>query len=168
MKNILLALLDALKDLHPDDLKLEHLRAKDSLTLAELREVTLARHGYIHRDIKPENVILVPNRGPVLIDFGISVRVAEAVKTVSSTPGYLPPDGVYGQWTPDVDLYQLGLTGLQFAVGVEYDGSNIDDLRRIADEDLSSPLSTTLLRMTESSRDSRFESARQAMKALAG
>lgn len=66
-------ILSALAKIHPKEHMIKSLRIKKDLTLEEYRELGLARHGYIHRDIKPENIILEPQRGPVLIDFNISV-----------------------------------------------------------------------------------------------
>ena len=58
----------------------------------EYAELELARHGKIHRDIKPENIVLTADRGPVLIDFNISVSANDPMMTVTHTPGYLPED----------------------------------------------------------------------------
>jgi len=165
-------LLDALIALHPNAKKIDTLRSREELTENEYQQLQEARHGRIHRDIKPENVVNVPGRGPVLIDFGISSSVSDQVKTMKSTPGYLPPDGVVGQWTPDVDLYQLGLTLLQVSVGTRYqsDGSaqnsNLDDLRTLASEELDDPLCRVLTKMTEESESKRWNMANEAWDAL--
>jgi serine/threonine-protein kinase len=164
-------LLDALTALHPDKEKADKLKQKGELTEKELRDREKARHGYIHRDIKPENVVYVPGRGPVLIDFGISSRVLDRIDTQKSTPGYLPPDVMNNpKWTEDVDLYQLGLTLLQVATGVRYrtenGGRNLDDLHILADEELDEPLRSALLTMTADSEAERFDTAREAYRAL--
>ncbi|HEV8241029.1 MAG TPA: protein kinase [Thermoanaerobaculia bacterium] len=159
-------LLRALVYLHPDEERLEALREKEALSVEELQELQRARHGYIHRDIKPENVIRVTQRGPVLIDFNISVRVASPIITLSGTPGYFPPDGVFGSWAPDVDLFQTGLTLLQVGLGVEYDGDNLADLREMARLELGTRVAEILLRLTESRRADRYPSARVALAEL--
>lgn len=165
-------LLDALIALHPNQEKIKTLRNKGELTEKELQQLQEARHGRVHRDIKPENVVYVPGRGPVLIDFGISSRVSDRVRTRKATPGYLPPDGVPGKWTPDVDLYQLGLTLLQVSTGIRYQSddsareSNIDDLRTMANEELTDPLRRVLIRMTADSESDRWETALEARRAL--
>lgn len=53
----------------------------------------------IHRDIKPENVIIA-ERGPVLVDFGIAMNPEETHLTrtglVMGTPGYIAPEILEG------------------------------------------------------------------------
>lgn len=129
------SLLGALIHMHPREKDIRALRASAASSVREidLRTMLDARYGYVHRDIKPENIVVTAARGPVLIDFNISVRASSPVQTVSATPGYLPyvPHGE--TWQPRVDLYQLGLTLLQAAAGNEYTGSNLEDLRLMAE-----------------------------------
>lgn len=166
-------LLDALITLHPNKHKLESLRNKAELSEEELEEINEARQGYLHRDIKPENVIYNPRRGPVLIDFGITSRVKDDIRTRTSTPGYLPPDLMQDpEWTVDVDLYQLGLTLLQVSVGVRFradedlNEDNMDDLRTLAEEQLTNPLRRTLLKMVADKKAERWNAAREAHEEL--
>lgn len=75
----------------------------------------------IHRDIKPSNVLLRPDRGPALIDFG-GVNVGwqapgAAGTTVVGTFGYMPPEQLVGQGGPTSDLYSLGATLLHLVTG---------------------------------------------------
>ena len=164
LEAVLRDLLEALTVLHPEPGDIQSIRESEELDMDEFRRLIEARHGYIHRDIKPENVILVPNRGAVLIDFNISSKAATPIRTVSATPGYLPPSaGVHGIWTPLVDLFQLGLTMLQVATGVEYDGTNLEDLRTIADTEASSGVREVILGLL----DQRYSSAHAALRDLA-
>lgn len=81
------ALLEALEKMHPRPAAIYELRKRhDELDGDVAHAIFEAQHGVVHRDIKPANVILSKNRGPVLIDFNISVRAGAPVETVSATP----------------------------------------------------------------------------------
>jgi|GEM_PF-1958054 len=82
--------------------------------------------GIVHRDLKPSNVVIDDNGHPVLIDFGITARVADQRgreslahdPAVAGTRGYMAPE----QWTgADVDsradLYALGCMIYELLVG---------------------------------------------------
>ena len=172
VKGIASKLLSALNYMHPNDKKVNKLRQKLELSPIEYAELELARHGKIHRDIKPENIILTADRGPVLIDFNISVSANDPMMTVSHTPGYLPEDLIsgYQQWTTDVDLYQLGLTLAQAATGISYefsgerDRERLDDLRMQLHKDLPPDLAMGLSKLFAKTKYERFESAEEALR----
>ena len=125
--SIATGVLGTLAYMHPDVKGAAKIRGKEELTAQEFTIWGRLRQGIIHRDIKPENIVLT-KRGPVLIDFNISVRAAAPVTTVSLTPGYLPPAFNGISWTPEVDIYQLGVTLAQLAAGARFDGENLLDL----------------------------------------
>jgi serine/threonine protein kinase len=75
--------------------------------------------GLLHRDLKPANVMMVPGRGPVLIDFG-SARKSNVDKTRALsqivTPGFAAPEqyGSKGRVGPFTDIY--GLSSMLYTV----------------------------------------------------
>ena len=54
----------------------------------------LSIHGIVHNDKKPANITYSPERGAVLIDFGIATRDGDR-RSNGGTPWYLPPEFVY-------------------------------------------------------------------------
>ncbi len=90
--------------------------------LACLEEVHAA--GFVHRDIKPANIMLRPDGGTVLIDFGAARQaIGQRSKLLSLvlTPGYAPIEQYeqnatdVGPWT---DLYALGMTAYRCISGI--------------------------------------------------
>ena len=78
----------------------------------------------IYRDIKPSNMILRKNTNElVLIDFGIAKLISEVgetpkLKTSSGTEGYSPPEQYMGVYSPQTDIYSLGVTMHQLLTGI--------------------------------------------------
>ena len=70
-------------------------------------------HGVLHRDLKPSNVILDPQRGPCVTDFGIA-RCVDAVEVTRTgemlgSPGYAAPEqALAGRADARTDVYGLG------------------------------------------------------------
>jgi hypothetical protein len=155
------SLLDALVLIHPKDSEIRAMRSSRSFD-GDLQTLLEARYGYIHRDIKPENIV-VTRRGPVLIDFNISVTVSSPVLTTSATPGYLPLELVGASWSPRIDLFQLGVTLLQVASGDMLTVSNRDDLVEVMQSSVSPRVSEYLRRLIDTS-SSGYQSAYTARR----
>lgn len=102
--------LDALTVIHPDQVQIDELAAKKELSPDDLqRRLELQEKGLVHRDIKPGNIVLRPDGSIKLIDFNISSRPGDLVKTRSGTTRYLAPDATAGVWDVSVDLFATGV-----------------------------------------------------------
>jgi serine/threonine-protein kinase len=80
--------------------------------------------GILHRDIKPSNVLLVPDGGIYLADFGLARIAQSGESTLSSdmllgTPHYISPEQAQGKKDLDAgtDIYSLGVVMYELAVG---------------------------------------------------
>ena len=95
--------------------------------------VYLHEHRVIHRDLKPENVMLLPDGGVKIMDFGIAVDVTQGRMTwgglsqTMGTPDYMPPEQIKGhRGDARTDLYSLGCILYEMLTGrVPFPAANI-------------------------------------------
>ncbi len=71
------------------------------------------QHGIIHRDLKPENVMVTPDGGVRLMDFGLARSLSSRLTsegTIIGTVFYMAPEQALGQTIDNrADLYALGV-----------------------------------------------------------
>ena len=94
----------------------------------------------LHRDIKPSNIVVSPERGPVLLDFGAagilkhlpSSAPRTVIGEVAGSPLYMSPEQMFGaRQGPPADLYALALVALEMDTGSPPPGGkNLFDLVR--------------------------------------
>ena len=122
----------------------------------------------VHRDIKPANIILTPERGPVLVDFGLGLDEAGAggseLGVVSGTPAYMAPEQVAGaahRIDGRTDIYSLGVVLYEMLCGhLPFRASNTRELlRQVRDDEPQPP--------RQLARDIPPELERACLKALA-
>lgn len=71
----------------------------------------LHTNGLIYRDMKPSNIMIEPDGGIKMIDFGIAKLFQKSERgTQIGTPGYAPPEQYQGIATAESDIYALGAT----------------------------------------------------------
>ena len=93
-----------------------------ALRLAEAISVCHGQ-GILHRDLKPANVMLHPDRGPVVLDFGVAWFSAAATLTrtgaVIGSPQYIAPEVLRTSVAdPRADIYALGVILFEMLTGM--------------------------------------------------
>jgi serine/threonine-protein kinase len=145
----------------------------------EVARALAAAHerGIVHRDVKSQNILIDPDDGAKLTDFGIARSGAEVALTqggrVLGTTDYVSPEQALGhEVTGQSDLYSLGvvlyeaLTGAvpftgssQLAVASMHVRAQIPDVQRSRPE-VSAALAAIVDRATAKRLDRRYPDAR--------
>jgi serine/threonine-protein kinase len=112
-------------------------------TMARIADAVAAAHRQLvaHLDLKPANVLITADRGPVLLDFGISRVLNEDDITGGTltrwlTPAYASPEQLRGEpVSAATDIYALGVMLYEQATGkppFDFGSASItESLRRI-------------------------------------
>jgi serine/threonine protein kinase len=116
--------------------------------LAQALEHAHAR-GVIHRDLKPSNIMMCPESGPTVFDFGLARQTQQANSTLTQagtmmgTPAYMPPEQVKGDLDrigPLSDVYSLGVILFELLTGRRpFDGSTAEVIGKVLYEPNPAP-----------------------------
>ena len=170
---IVTSVLDALIVIHPDQTQIDEIREKKELSADEFeREQMLQEQAVVHRDIKPANIVRLADGSIKLIDFNISSRPGDRVKTRSGTPRYLAPDATSDVWDVSVDLFATGVILYEMICGAHpYRNNEPRGDRRPTDpreyrSDLSPEFAQFLVKSCMPRRTERFKTAKEMRAAL--
>jgi serine/threonine protein kinase len=127
----------------------------------------------VFRDLKPSNVMLTEQDEIKLIDFGIA-RTFQSQKqsTIIMTPGYAPPEQLYGRAEPRSDIYALGAT--LHKVLTFHDASNNQPTLfsfppvRTLRPDVSAAFEQVIMKALQPDMAQRWSSAQEMERALQG
>ncbi len=70
---------------------------------------TPSRRPIVHGDLSPNNIMITPQRGAVLVDFGLVRLTGHYTRQAAGTPGFAAPEvWTHGEYSPAADRYSFG------------------------------------------------------------
>jgi formylglycine-generating enzyme required for sulfatase activity len=130
-------------------------------------------HQYtVHRDIKPENVMIAPDGGVKLMDFGISKLMANqqltAASIVMGTPMYMSPEQLKNSRDVDAraDVFSVGVVLYEMLTGTIPTGvpKPASQIRRA----IPVVLDEIVAKCVEPNREARYQTVTELRDALLG
>jgi len=138
---------------------------------AEIAAALAAAHdaGVIHRDLKPENVLIKPDGGVKVVDFGIAqIEGPEATRltragSMLGTPAYMAPEQLLGQTVDGrADIYAWGIVLSEMVTG-RHPLQGRGDPRHVH---LTGPFATVIARCLHADPSARYSNAKELLAEL--
>jgi hypothetical protein len=137
----------------------------------EIAGALVAAHdaGVIHRDLKPENVLIKPDGGVKVVDFGIAqIEGPEATRltragSMLGTPAYMAPEQLLGQTVDGrADIYAWAIVFSEMLTGRHplQGGGNKSNVH------LTGPFATVIARCLHADPAARYATAKELVTEL--
>ncbi|MDR0871293.1 MAG: protein kinase [Planctomycetaceae bacterium] len=137
----------------------------------------------LHRDVKPQNIMVSPEDGVQLIDFGLAAEIRSTMMNVSETPmdmagtrPYMAPEQWRGRLQDaKTDQYALAVTAYELIAGhLPFQTQDVGVLRECALNDeaelipnVAKHINAAIRKAMSKRRNDRFESCKAFVKAMA-
>ena len=128
--------------------------------------------GVIHRDLKPENVLIKPDGGVKVVDFGIAqIEGPEATRltragSMLGTPAYMAPEQLLGQTVDGrADIYALGIVFSEMLSG-RHPLQRVEGRGNTSNVHLTGPFATIIARCLNADPAARYASAKELVSEL--
>ena len=137
----------------------------------------------LHRDVKPQNIMISPEDGTQLIDFGLAAEIRSSLMQVSEMPmdivgtrPYMAPEQWRGRLQDaKTDQYALAVTAYELIAGHKpFQGEDIAVLRECVLNEAPEPIAgvpehvnAALLKAMSKKREGRFPDCQSFIKELA-
>ncbi|OGV49021.1 MAG: hypothetical protein A2017_15695 [Lentisphaerae bacterium GWF2_44_16] len=104
-------------------------RPEKQILLWALQILSAEQHiyerGYLFRDLKPQNIIIDTNGNARLVDYGLAIKIEDAMKNLSDqiegSPYYIPPERILGESESLCsEIYSLGMVIFHTIAGTPY------------------------------------------------
>jgi len=141
---------------------------------ADIAGALAAAHeaGVIHRDLKPENVLIKPDGGVKVVDFGIAqIEGPEATRltragSMLGTPAYMAPEQLLGQTVDGrADIYALGIVFSEMLSG-RHPLQRVEGRGNTSNVHLTGPFATIIARCLNADPAARYASAKELVSEL--
>jgi len=141
--------------------------------------------GVVHRDIKPANMLIIKNKEPKIMDFGVAKLASGNImdrsdaENIFGTPSYMSPEQIKGEQIDHrTDIFSLGVSAYELLAGRKpFEGKSLQKLLQsivfeeaemlsYLDSSLPKDVDSIIMMSLKKNQDERFGFASQMADAI--